>query len=223
MSDAYVPVPSGAAVSIETLRLALERLGHTVYIFAPHFPTYKDSNSHVARLPALFASREKYRPVKWPVFTTLKPNRIAELKLDIVHSHYFFDTFELAVRLAKLADVPLVGTFYRILPEIARKKSFWSSAQKNSEKVLLKTINYANRCDQLVSLSQESKKYLEEFSVSTPIENIPVGIFPKDFVALPSDAIKERFKIPKTHKLILFVGRVDDDSNLNLLKRYGKQ
>jgi len=223
VSDAYVPVPTGVAVSIETLRVALERLGHTVYIFAPKYPGFRDTNPRVARFPAIFSSSEKYRPKAWPVFTSINGNRILKLKLDIVHSHYFFDLFDFAPQIARSAKVPLVHTFYRIFPESERKKSFFGSPQRNAEKALNKTIQYANKCDSIVSLSKNSKKYLEDLQISTPIENIPIGIFPKDFTSLPTQAIHEKFNIPQTEKLILFVGRLDDESNFNLLLKSFKK
>lgn len=223
VSDAYIPVPTGVAVSMETLRLSLERLGHTVYVFAPRFPGYRDANSHIARLPAVFSSHERYRPIRWPYLTQLKSKQIEQLKLDIVHSHYFFDYFKIGDQLARLANTPLVHTVYRITPEVYRKKTLWRSAQRNSELELIKMIKYLNTCDQIISLSRETKKYLEGFSISTPIENLPVGIFPKDYVSWPRDAVKEKFGIPKSRKLLLYVGRLDDDSNLGLLIRAFKR
>lgn len=208
---------------METLRVALERLGHTVYIFAPKLPGFKDNNPHVARLPAIFSSHDKYRPKVWPILTSLSNSKIAKLKLDVVHSHYFFDLFDFAPKIARVAKVPLVHTFYRIFPESERKKSLFSSAQRNAEKALYKTVRYANKCDAIVSLSKNSKKYLEDLQISTPIENIPIGIFPKDFTSLPTQAIHEKFGIPQGEKLILFVGRLDDESNFNMLLKAFKK
>ncbi len=208
---------------METLRVALERLGHTVYVFAPKYPGFKDSNPRVARFPAIFSSHEKYRPRIWPVFTSTSSSKISRLKLDIVHSHYFFDLFDFAPRIARVAQVPLIHTFYRIFPESERKKSFFSSAQRNAEKALYKTVRYANQCDSIISLSKNSKKYLENLQISTPIENIPIGIFPKDFTSLPTQAIHEKFSIPQAEKLILFVGRLDDESNFTLLLKSFKK
>src|SRR5450830_1085624 len=108
VSDAYVPVPSGVAVSMETLRLGLERLGHTVYIFAVRYPGYRDVNRRVVRLPAFFSRQEKYRPTVWPVLTSINKDKIKHLGIDIVHSHYYFDFFDLAPRLAKTVGAPLV-------------------------------------------------------------------------------------------------------------------
>lgn len=223
VSDAYVPVPTGVAVSMETLRVALERLGHTVYIFAPKYPGFKDNNPCVARFPAIFSSHEKYRPKVWPIFTSINKSKIAKLKLDVVHSHYFFDLFDFAPRIAHAAQAPLINTFYKIFPESERKKSFFHSAQRGAEKALYKTVRYANQCDLIISLSKNSKKYLEDLQISTPIENVPIGIFPKDFTSLPTQAIHEKFKIPPREKLILFVGRLDDESNFTLLLRSFKR
>jgi len=223
VSDAYVPVPTGVAVSMETLRVSLERLGHTVYIFAPKYPNHIDHNKHVARFPAFFSATDSYRPVVWPVMTSLNRSKIEKLKIDIVHSHYFFDFFKLAPNLAKLIDAPLIHTFYRVFPESARKKSFFNSAQGNAERIIQKSVSYANNCDQVIALSKQSKKYLEDLNITAPIEVLPIGIFPKDFASLPALAIKEKFKIPANRKLILFVGRIDDEANIAFLLRSFKR
>jgi len=36
----YLPNPYGVTVSVESFRREFEKRGHTVYVFAPHFPEY---------------------------------------------------------------------------------------------------------------------------------------------------------------------------------------
>lgn len=213
VSDAYVPVPSGVAVSMETLRLTLEKLGHKVFIIAPKYRGFKESRDFVGRLGGIFRSNEKYAPLIWPI---KKPSRksIRALKIDIVHSHFFYEPNPIANFIAKSADVPHISTFYKIFPEVAKLKK----SRTAYEKSLIKTFRFGEGCDQIVALSLESKKYLhDKLGLSKPIDVLPVGIFVKDFTSFPAEAVKLKFKIPNERKIVLFVGSADDEGNLALL------
>ncbi len=217
--DSYVPVPNGTAVSVLSLKRSLEKLGHTVYVFAPEVKGYHDSDRYVIRLPAIYKMSKKQEPRVWPK-SSVSREQIKKLELDIVHSHYFFDLFPFAHRLARAMNIPLVHTFYKIFPEYARiNPHFMSSPQRSCERLIAKTIKYSEQCDQIVALSGTSKKYFQSLGISTSIKTVPVGIFTKDFISLPSETIKTRYKIPLKSKLLLFVGSVDDSSNIKFLLR----
>ncbi|MCX6809644.1 MAG: glycosyltransferase [Candidatus Berkelbacteria bacterium] len=222
--DAYIPVPSGTAVSVETLRITFEKLGHQVYIFAPKYRGLKVKEKRVARLPGIFKLSDKYHPRIWP---TANPSKelIKKLKIDIVHSHYFFSTFPFAKKLADFCGAPLVNTYYKVMPEYARQfpDKFSFGLRSNYSKVFDKVLRYSNSCDQIVALSQTSKEYYIDMGVNVPIEVLPVGIFPKDYISYPPNAMKERFKIPENRKVLLYVARLEPDCNfVFLLKAFKK-
>lgn len=217
VSDAYIPVPTGVAVSLQTLKVSLEKMGHTVYVFAPDYFGFKDHDPHVARLPAIFSFKEKYRPTKWPL-VKIKPRQVEKLKIDIVHSHYFFKNFDFALKLAKAAEAPLVASVYQVFPEIAKlKPTFLQSAQSAYDKSLNEMVSYLNKCQAIIALSNSSKKYLSAFPINSTIETIPIGIFPKDFAGFPPQTVKSKFEIPQERKIVLYVGRIEDDKNLKFL------
>lgn len=217
VSDAYVPVPTGTAVSVEILKRTLEKMGHTVYVFAPEYKGWKDQSSYVIRLPGMFRKSPEYAPWVWPT-TSVNREKVKKLRLDVVHSHYFFDLFPFAIRLARAIDVPLVHTFYKIFPEFARNNPpLLTSRQRAAEKSIVKTCDFAQNCDQIIALSTASKKYYMDLSISTPIKILPVGIFVRDFSSLPAETIKAKYKIPLKRKLLLFVGRVDENDNIKFL------
>ena len=47
VTDSYVPAPNGASVSVEILRMSLEKAGHEVYIFAPKYPKIESSSKKI--------------------------------------------------------------------------------------------------------------------------------------------------------------------------------
>jgi glycosyltransferase involved in cell wall biosynthesis len=218
-SDAYVPVPSGAAVSVETLRISLEKMGHHVYIFAPKYTGWKKDGIHVARMPAKFYKGE-YRPKVFPSKFYTTP-QIEKLKIDIVHTHYFFDAFPYPAKFAQIAGAPLITTFYRHFPEFNRKKTGLSSAQSNFEKSQLKLTSFANKSDLIVANSNYSKKYLKNLGVATDIEVVPIGIFTKDFISIPQNVLKTKYNIAPKDKILMLVSSIEkDDCILKVIKNF---
>lgn len=203
VTDSYIPIPNGVAVSIESLRMALTRLGHTVYIFAPDYPGFAAKEQNVVRLPALFSPFNSTFPARWPVFGINK-SKIKELKIDIVHSHYFFKIFPLSQEIANISNCPLVHTFYKIFEHDT-------------------TVKYARSCDRIIALSRHSKNRLQEMNISTEIEILPVGIFTKDFASYPPQAVKKRFEIPEDRRVLLFPARLDNESEFIFLLKCFKR
>ena len=219
VSDAYIPVPSGVAVSMETLKISLEKLGSQVFVVAPKYSFWKKRETGVARLPGIFKPFHRYRPHVWPVLG-LDAKKLKEFKIDLVHSHFFFQPFNYAHELAHALNVPLVNTFYKIFPENEKLASnFRFVRDKKTADSILKTVGFANRCDHLVALSDASKKYLNQLNISTPIDVIPVGVFPKDFTSYPPEAIRRKFKIPSRRKIILYVGSMNQEGEVRFLLR----
>ena len=54
-SDAYLPDINGVVSSIATLKAALEKLGHTVFVVSNHngINVKYDAENHILRLPGL--------------------------------------------------------------------------------------------------------------------------------------------------------------------------
>ncbi|MDH4358635.1 MAG: glycosyltransferase [Candidatus Berkelbacteria bacterium] len=219
VSDSYIPVPNGTAVSVETLRLSLEKLGHTVYVIAPKYRFWKHSERGIARLPGLFKPFEKYNLSFWPT-VGLNLKKLKDFGIDIVHSHFYFRPFYYAKELASSLDVPLVNTNYRIFPEVEKyKDSLKIVKARRVKKALVEMIDYSNACDQIVALSKSSKNYLNDFDITTPIKVVPVGVFIKDYISYPPEAIRNKFKIPHERKLVLYVGAIENENEITFLIR----
>lgn len=203
VTDSYIPIPTGVAVSIESLKTTLKRLGHEVYIFAPDYPGWSVKEDNVIRLPALYSPFNSNIPSRWPIFG-INSKKIKALKLDIVHSHYFFKTYPLSIDIASHSNCPLIHTFYRIFDHDT-------------------VTRYSKKCDMIVALSRASRKKLQDMNISIPIHILPVGIFTKDYISYPPKAVKKRFGIPTDRKLLLYPVRLDEEAEfIFLIKSFKK-
>ena len=217
ITDTYVPSPNGTSVSVETLRRSLEKAGHDAWVFAPEYKSLKIKEKGIVTMPGIFSLSDKYRPKIWP---TKSPSAkiIKDAEFDLVHSHHFYSAFSYATNFAEIAGVPHIATFYRHFPEYENKKNSFSISTP-FQKSVKNTLKVANSTRQMIALSSFSKRYLEELGVHVPIQTIPVGIFTKDFASYPPQAVRDKFKIPKDRKIILYVARLEEDANLEFLLR----
>lgn len=221
ISDAYIPFPSGVAVTMETLRYSLEKLGHKVYIIATESGKWTDKNGSIIRLPGIYSA--KHKPIAWPT-KKLPIDIFKKLNIDIINSHFYHQVYDYPVELANKLDLPLVDTVHRIFPEIEKRTHrLLSSPERRFSSSAKKTLAYYNKCTKIISPSASSANYLSSLSLRTDISIIPTGIFIKDFTSYPPQLIKERFKIPQERKIILAVSSIDKISNIPFLIKGFKQ
>jgi glycosyltransferase involved in cell wall biosynthesis len=57
------------------------------------------------------------------------------------------------------------------------------------------------------------------YGIITPLEIVPAGIDITDYSANPPAQLRDRFHIPEGQKILLYVGRLDDENNIKFLLR----
>src|SRR5437763_1149651 len=87
-SDLYEPTSGGTQTSLLNYKNALEKLGHRVYVVAPAYPKYIDTEPNVIRLASLDSF---IRPGVDIPYRAIRlgpeiPKLLRDLDLDIVHS-----------------------------------------------------------------------------------------------------------------------------------------
>ena len=85
-TNAYLPVVSGVARAVSTLRKTLTELGHNVFVFAQE-DDYQDEQPFIFR----YRSFPLPQPVDFPAAIPVSPfndRLILALKLDVIHSHH---------------------------------------------------------------------------------------------------------------------------------------
>lgn len=216
----FTPLVSGVAVSISTFRKGLEALGHEVFIFAPQFRGYKDEDSRVFRFPSISVNYKAKYPIPLP---TRKAERfIKEHQLDLIHAQHPWGVASSALKLARKLSLPILFTnhtryeFYvDYVPPLLPKRLAIRLVEEMAAR-------YANKTDAVIAPTPGIKEYLIKNGVREELIRIlPSGI---DFSILknaPDARLRERFNIPRSHKLILYFGRIGPEKNLiTLLEAY---
>ena len=139
------------------------------------------------------------------------------LKYDYIHSHYYQSGL-IGLNLKKLfPDTPHITTFHTlalIKNLVARNKNEQSLPQRIKAEQKL-----ANQVDQIIAPSPSESHYLQYLYQADPakITLIPPGIDSKIFKPLSKLTAKKHIKAHKTHKIILFVGRLEPLKGLDSL------
>lgn len=124
--DDYLPSVHGVATSTASLKEALEKLGHDVYIIAPKCKGYEDNDKNIIRMPSsknyVFDKREM--GVIYPGLA----RRLDKYKFDIVHSQMQFYMGVLAHSVAKRQNIPHVTTIHTLYTELIDDYPFMVTA-----------------------------------------------------------------------------------------------
>ena len=207
-TDTYTPYINGVTTSVVMLKNALEKKGHTVYIVTVnnedlHFK-YKEDEK-IIRIPGVPIGIYDYRLTG--IYPLKAINKIKKWNLDVIHSQTEF-------------GVHTYHTMYEDYIHYITKGYFNRSSKKLVEYF---TLFY---CDKTISeLVVPTKKTYElfkkKYKVDRNIYIVPTGIEVERFYLENNnvDIEKQRKKVgfDKDDFVILFVGRIGTEKNLDLL------
>jgi 1,2-diacylglycerol 3-alpha-glucosyltransferase len=218
-TDTYSPQLNGVVTVVRSLEEELIKKGHNVYIFTVETPGYADNKENVYRLPSIKFFWEPNLRLAFPYyFAPLK--KAKKWKLDLVHSHTPFTLGKIAHFIAKKMKIPEIHTYHTMYEEYANiylplPTQFLKFYAKSESK------RFCDRTTAVVAPSKKIKKVLLGYDIKKPIVVLPNGINLDPFLYhKPSkseiEAFKERWGL-LGYKTIIFVGRMADEKNIDVL------
>ena len=222
-TDTYLPSESGVETSIESFRKCLEKRKHRVFIFAPHFPGYKDVNSRVFRFRSLKAIAKPELRFTFPFLPINGLGEVINLKLDVVHTHTPFSMGFLGRFIAYRQKIPIIYTHHAQYPEYAK---VYIKEKILSPRLVRSLITYfSNICNAVIAPSFKMKCLLRNYGIKKPIYTLPTGINLEIFKRSLKGKKEFRKKMavsPET-KILLFVGRMGKEKNVEYLIKVFKE
>ena len=215
-SESYEPVVNGVTVSILNLTRALKELGHEIYVFAPRVRGHVDVENPTIRFPSITTSRARDYPLAIPFMPKLT-ERVRRLDLDIIHTHTPFMLGRLGLKMARRVGVPLVTTNHTQYIQYAH---YVPLAPKSATRKVIRGYMkwYYNNADSVVVPSRPIEEMLRSYGVETPIHIIPTGIaLNTSFGPEVRPIVRRRHGIPDDAKVLVYVGRLAKEKNLDLL------
>lgn len=213
-TDTYFPQLSGVATSIQTLKNALEKNGHSVFIFTttdPHLGkgTIEPNVFRVSSVP--FVSFTDRRIAFRGLFQATKIAK--EVKLDIVHTQTEFSMGMIGKYVAHSLGIPAIHTYHTMYEGYLHYVLNGHLLKPYHVKQFTKA--YLHNMDGVVAPSERVKETLTRYGVTIPMRIIPTGV---DLTAInenPRRDVRKELGIDSNEKVILTLSRVAAEKKID--------
>ena len=216
LSDVYFPRVNGVSTSINVFKNDLIKLGHEVHLICPsYYEINMDKTVTTIKSKPIFFDPEDHL-MSWTELNK-KTEWIKKQKFDLIHIQTPFIAHYYGKKLSKILNIPIVETYHTsfedylhlympILPE-----SFARWLSRNIAKYL------CNHCQGIISPSEQLKETLKNYRVTKPIKVVPTGLPDKSFKKTNKYSFRKLYNISPNDPLLLFVGRVAHEKNIDFL------
>ena len=216
LSDVYFPRVNGVSTSIKVFKNDLKKLGHEVHLICPAY-NEKNTDKTVTTIKSkpIFFDPEDHL-MSWTELNK-KIEWIKKQKFDLIHIQTPFIAHYFGKKLAKTLNVPIIETYHTsfedylhlYLPILPESFARWLS--RNIAKYL------CNHCHGIISPSEQLKETLKNYQVTKPIKVVPTGLPDQSFKKTNKYTFRKLYNISPTDPLLLFVGRVAHEKNIDFL------
>ena len=230
-SETYVPYISGLVTSELMLKKALEKQGHEVYVVTANLESFKynyDEEERVLKIPGIPTGIYDSRMTS--IYPIPAVNKIKSWKLDVIHSQTEFAIGTFARLIAKQYNIPLVHTYHTMYEDYIYyiTKGYFEKSSKKLVEYLTKFYCDKTATELIVPTSKTYKLFKEKYKVEKNINIIPTGIeverFYKESINLKELLeLKKTLNIGKKDFVLLFVGRLGEEKNVEFLIKAHKE
>ena len=217
ISDVYFPRVNGVSTSIETFRRNLQLLGHTVDLIAPDYGKPTANENGIVRVPARAVPLDPEDRLMGYGWVMQQLERLRGEHYDLIHVQTPFVAHYLGVKLSHLLDIPCIETYhtffeeylYHYIPFLPKSFTRWLAKRFSRHQ--------GNSLDGMVIPSRPMQRVLQAYGIATTMEVIATGIEPASFVPGDRVAFREKYGIAQERPMLLFVGRVAHEKNIDFL------
>lgn len=223
-TDTYLPDINGVVSSIVTLKGALERLGHKVFVIANHSGLAICREGDVLRLPGIELKRLYGYKMSSP-FQLTADRYIREMDLDVVHVQTEYGVAIYGRQVARDFHIPLVYTYHTMWENYTHYfNPMELSGVEKLSKAALRSISrtYGNGGQAVIAPSQKTKEALLSYGVITPIYVVPTGLDLSRFDMSRLDPgrreqLAASLGLKPSDHIVLFVGRLAKEKMLEMV------
>lgn len=230
-TDTYPPFINGVSTSVQMLKNALEKKGHTVYLVTVNDSSIKydyNEKEKILKIPSMPIGLYDYRLSR--IYPLKIINLIKDWDLDVIHSHTELGIGIFARIFAKQFNIPLVHTYHTMYKDYTHYVTH-GHFEKSSKKIveyLTKFFCDTTATELIVPTTKTHKLLKETYQFEKNIHIIPTGIEVDRFFVENIDkklvaSLKKRLQIGKKDTVIIFVGRLAQEKNIEFLIRCHKK
>lgn len=222
-TDAYLPDINGVVSSVATLKEALEKKGHTVYVISNHKGTNIVMEDHVLRLGGLELKKFYGYKMSSPIQIGAE-KYIRDMNLDVIHVQTEAGVGIFARQMARQLHIPLVYTYHTMYEDYTHYVNPLDI--ETIEKMGRKAVQSLSRmlgngAQAVIAPSEKTKQALIQYGVTTPIYIVPTGLdlslFEKDKLYQERiEHIREEIGLRKEDHVVVFVGRIAKEKSIDM-------
>lgn len=219
LSDVYFPRVNGVSTSIQTFRRELADLGHTVDLVAPAYPQGYAEDNHALRVASRYLPFDPEDRMMKPAAVRALLPQLRDAGYDLVHIQTPFVAHYLGIEIAAALDIPRVETYHTFFEEYLFH--YVPLLPRSLLRALSRRFSrtQCNQMDALIVPSSAMRDKLAEYGVRVPMHVIPTGIPLAEFSGGDGTAFRSRHGIDPDRPVLLFVGRVAHEKNIDFLLR----
>ena len=224
-TETYTPYISGLVTSEVMLKNALEKEGHEVYVVTANLESFKyeyDEKEKVLKIPGIPTGIYDSRLSS--IYPIRAVNKIKSWKLDVIHSQTEFAIGTFARLFAKQYNIPLVHTYHTLYEDYVHyiTKGYFKRSSKKIVEYLTKFYCETTATELIVPTNKIYKLFKEKYRFEKNIHIIPTGIEVERFYEENIDPkevknLRKSLDISKKEFIILFVGRLAEEKNIEFL------
>jgi len=151
---------------------------------------------------------------------------LRNMEPNIIHTHTPFSLGIFGLYMGKRIKIPIVHTYHTLLPDYAYyiwdhfphfvKKNIIDEERAKRIAIWI-SREYCNHSDLIIAPSTKIKRLLKNFGIQKPIEILPNGIDLDRFKKIPKPEARKSLGLPTDVILLLFVGRLGKEKNIEFL------
>ncbi len=217
ISDVFFPRVNGVSTSINTFAAELKALGHEVTLIAPSYGEDDIQQDWIVRVPShkIYFDPED-RLMSFSKLKALLP-WVREKHFDVIHIHTPFTAHYVGIHFGKKFDIPVVETYHTFFEDYLHH--YLPFIPQFISRKLARTISrrQCNAVDGIVSPSKPMLDVLRQYGIEKPAEVVATGLDDSSFANVDGDHFRISHDIPLTQPMLLFVGRVAHEKNIEFL------
>ena len=213
-TDSYFPQLSGVATSIKTLKDALEKQGHNVFIFTTTDPHIKKGTveANIFRFSSVpFISFTDRRVAFRGFFEATKVAR--EVKLDIVHTQTEFALGMIGKYVAHQLKIPAIHTYHTMYEDYLHYVLNGHLLRPYHVKQF--TNAYLKNMDGVIAPSKRVEALLKRYRVNIPMRVIPTGVDIYSLNKPETVDVRKELDIPDAVPVLLTLSRVAEEKKID--------
>ena len=217
ISDVFFPRVNGVSTSINTFASELKSLGHQVTLIAPAYGDEDKPLDWVLRMPShkIYFDPED-RLMNYGKLKALLP-WVESKHFDVIHIHTPFTAHYVGIYFGKKLDIPVVETYHTFFEDYLHH--YLPFIPQLISRRLARTVSrrQCNAVDGIVSPSKPMLDVLKEYGIKTSAEVVATGLDDSSFAKVDGESFRISHDIPLAQPVLLFVGRVAHEKNIEFL------